>query len=116
MDLYRVTDPELGTLEPAEQGRKIGFCLIDGRIVDWHLFYQGPRGAYGDGEACRLPTGARMGLTAGWADIYRWSTRGNYVGFTGQPDGLYVVRAEADPLHRMFESDETDNSATRTSR
>ena len=108
--LYRVTDAQ-GTMVRDGDGHKLGFCMVDLKIVDWESFYQGARRETGSSlDACRDTDGAAMGITHGWADIYEHSLAGNYVDFTGRGDGLYVVRVVVDPHDVYLESDDSDNS------
>lgn len=109
--LYRVTDAQAGTMERNGDGHKVGFCMVDLKIVDWERFYQGARRETGSSlEACRDTDGATMGITQGWADIYEHNLQGNYVDFTGRDDGRYVVRVVIDPHDVYLEGDERDNS------
>jgi hypothetical protein len=112
-------------------GRKRGFDPTNERMADWHRFWP----ACG---VLRLPTpdeivagidpnarcqhdrdfrgGGFIEVQAGWGDIYEWNRGGNYVAFPeveGSPGkpvaGSYVLRATADPLGKIIETDETDN-------
>ncbi len=49
-----------------------------------------------------------MGLSTGWTDLYGWFQAGNYVRWPGG-DGFYVVRAMADGLETLVETNEKDN-------
>jgi hypothetical protein len=116
LELLKVTDPTRGTMELAGTGPKQGFCTGDIKIADWTVF-----GGVQDsaGSTCLSsaglvydPTaGTRMGLSAGWADLYSWEQDGNYVEFPLLGgDGRYVVRSTADALNNVQESDERDNT------
>lgn len=113
--LFRVTDEATGALEPAGDLAKRGACAHDIRIGDWMRFDQAPRGSEDSGNDCssfyaESPlAGMRIGLSTGWSDIYPWFMPSNYVEFSGQPDGFYVVRVTADIHGRLAETDETDN-------
>jgi hypothetical protein len=82
----------------------------------WRSFTQEKSGFYGDGDT---PTGSCYGaaddgllaLTRGWGDVYRWQRPGQYVDFSGNGDGYYVVRTTVDKSNTTLETDETDNSA-----
>jgi hypothetical protein len=52
-----------------------------------------------------------LALTRGWGDVYRWQRPGQYVDFTGNGDGYYVVRTTVDKGNTTLETDETNNSA-----
>lgn len=113
--LFRVTDAATGAMEPAGIVAKRGACAHDIRISDWERFDQAPRGSQDSGDDCSSfyaespASGMRIGLSAGWSDIYPWLMPSNYVEFGGQPDGRYVIRAIADPNGRLAETDESDN-------
>ena len=96
LQLFSVTDPKKGKLEPAGEKHFKGFAHRDELLRDWHTFY---------------PTWSKtgFGLLAGWADIYEWDRPGNYIDFGLNPDGRYVVRMWADPVAGVLESNERDN-------
>ncbi len=112
-ELFRV-DGE--TLTPAGEGTKSGFCPADQLMGEWRLFRQEPSGFFGEGDT---PTGSCYGatdngllsLTRGWGDVYRWQRPGQYVEFSGNGDGLYVVRSTVDKSNVTLETNEGDNSA-----
>lgn len=95
-------------------GHKSGFCPADQGYGSWGDFDQLPKGTVGgeQGASCFAFSGdGALGLTAGWGDFYRWQRPGQFVDFSGRPDGLYVVRATVDVLDNVLERDETDNSS-----
>ena len=96
LQLFKVTDPKRGRLEPAGDKHFKGFAHRDELLRDWHAFY---------------PTWSKtgFGLLAGWADIYEWDRPGNYIDFGLNPDGRYVVRMWADPVEGVLEANERDN-------
>lgn len=55
------------------------------------------------------PSG-KLGLGVGWGDIYVYTLDGNYVEFSENTDGRYVIRSVADAINDVLESDETDNA------
>lgn len=97
LQLFRVIDPDDGTLEPAGERHRKGFAHRDELLRDWRHFY---------------PVWDRFGfgLLAGWSDIYEWDRPGNYVDFEANTDGRYVVRMWADPDNGVLESNEKDNA------
>jgi hypothetical protein len=112
-ELFRVIGE---TLVPAGKGTKSGFCPADQLMGQWRSFTQEKSGFYGEGDT---PTGSCYGaaddgllaLTRGWGDVYRWQRPGQYVDFSGNGDGHYVVRTTVDKSNTTLETDETDNSA-----
>ncbi|MDQ3951516.1 MAG: hypothetical protein M3279_00935, partial [Actinomycetota bacterium] len=51
----------------------------------------------------------RIGLSAGWGDIYTAGLSDNYVDFGLNGNGLYVVQVKADVDGTIRESNENDN-------
>lgn len=98
----------------ARVGPKLDYCLRD-------LFPQrgvpqrssGPR--YG---ACSRVFAARravLGISVGWADGYPYHYPENWIDVTGLA-GCFAVVQRADPLDRIRETDETDNTSVRVVR
>jgi hypothetical protein len=112
-ELFRVDGQDLA---PAGKGTKSGFCPADQLMGVWRSFDQAPSGDYGAGDTA---TGSCYGaaddgmiaLTRGWGDVYRWQRPGQYVEFSGNGDGLYVVRSTVDKGDTTLETNENDNSA-----
>jgi hypothetical protein len=52
-----------------------------------------------------------IALTRGWGDVYRWQRPGQYVEFSGNGNGLYVVRSTVDKGNTTLETNENDNSS-----
>lgn len=96
LQLFKVTNKNKGSLEPAGAPRTKGFAHREELLREWDTFY---------------PTWPRFGfgLGSGWADIYEWDRPGNYIDFGFNTDGLYVVRLHADPVEGVNESNEVDN-------
>ena len=109
LDLLKVVDRSRGYLAPAGTGKKIGFCTFDVVVAQFHRFAQDARDS-AENE-CNSTDGARIGLSRGWADIYGWTTSGNYVEFGSSEDGLYVVRSAFDTKDLVDETNERDNYA-----
>jgi hypothetical protein len=97
LQLFRVTNPKRGALEPAGAKRTKGFAHRNELLRDWDRFY---------------PTieVIDFGLRPGWADIYEWDRPGNYIDFGVNGDGRYVIRMWADPVDGILESNERDNA------
>jgi hypothetical protein len=112
-ELFKVIGDQL---VPAGRGTKSGFCPADQLMGEWRAFTQDPPGDYGPGDA---PTGSCYGaaddgllsLTRGWGDVYRWQRPGQYVEWTGNGDGYYVVRTTVDKSNTTLETDENDNAS-----
>ncbi len=108
--LFRVTNLKRGTLAPAGEGPKQGFCMGPYKIAEWKTFAQDPPGNIE--RNCTVangPNGVSMGLERGWADVYSWELPGNYVNFGDNPDGYYVVRVKTDASRDIKEINEADN-------
>lgn len=105
--LYRVGDLATGGLVEAGDGLKQGYCLGPTKIAEFHTFDQDlVNSAPSD---CNSPTAASMTLPRGWTDVYGWHLAGNYAEFGDNPDGYYVIRAQADALGRLVETREDNN-------
>ena len=109
-------DPATRTTTPVGVGHKSGFCPGDQGYGEWRSLDQQPNGAVnatrsGSCIIVRSQLDGAMGLTAGWGDYYRWQRPGQFVDFSGQPDGEYVIRATVDVLDNVLESDESDNAS-----
>ena len=93
--VYRETD------DPAA---KTSFCILDTMRVQ------------GDAPASRYSTcnSSRQGLTAGWADVYGWYLPEQFIdlGTTRPADGDYAIKITVDPLGKMLESDDANNTTT----
>ena len=118
MLLYRVLDERTGKVEQVGTGPKLGFCMGEYRLAGWWRFFQEWKGD--DQSTCRhlehgdTPTGAIMGLSNGWADVYPKEISGNYVEFSdelGLPlgDGRYLITIETDGTKDVLETNDRDN-------
>jgi hypothetical protein len=98
LELLRVVDPGDGELLPVAEPHLKGFAHRDELLREWDTFY--PRwGKQG------------FGLLPGWGDYYEWDRPGNFIDFSTNGDGIYVVRITADPQGFIQETDPTDNIA-----
>ena len=79
---------------------KESFCIRD----DIRLVPTAGPSLYG---ACTATT---QGLSAGWADLYKWDLYGQWVVLGQAPlaDGEYALRIVADPKRRIYESPNND--------
>ncbi len=113
--LYRVVDEKTGEMDPVAEVAKRGACAHDIAFVDFDRFFQDPQGAADSGNDCNFtftnPTSpaVRIGLSAGWGDIYPAGLSDNYVDFGLNGDGLYVLQVQADVGNTIDESNEKDN-------
>lgn len=90
--------------------RKAGYCFFDQ--------IRSPRARDGDPRAQRFgkdtcsglrTTSLEMGLSSGWEDPYYNFLPDQSLDVTNLPDGLYRLRATADPDRVLRESDESNN-------
>ncbi len=105
--------------EAVNSGRKTGFCF-----EDWGLAQPGSLGTSAGGYKCldgELPLPVeivlatiepRMGVSAGWYDLYGYYLADQYVDMAGVPDGVYELVNVADPDGTLVESDTSDNEAS----
>jgi len=115
-ELFRVVEGRDGKeLRPAGMGTKSGFCPADQLFGEWRSFSQEPTGQFSEGDtatgSCFSPNDGTFALTRGWGDVYRWQRPGQFVEWSGNTDGHFVVRTTVDKGDVTLESDETDNSS-----
>jgi hypothetical protein len=85
-------------LTKAGAGTKVGLCPADELFADWHVFNQESTNSFT--ANCGYSTGdASLGLNVGWGDVYRWQRPGQYVDFSGNGDGIYVLRVTVNASH-----------------
>jgi hypothetical protein len=53
-----------------------------------------------------------QGMSVGWGDTYTSNLIGQEIDISGLPNGDYMLEISIDPLNRILESDESDNTAT----
>jgi len=101
---------------PPRVSDKVGFCMFDSYgPAKWFGYgTQGP-----DGETwCAFSNPGqdtvRMGLSPGGADMYGAQREMQWVDISGLEPGAAVLRGQANPLHCILESDETNNTTTDT--
>jgi hypothetical protein len=118
LELLKVTDARRGTMKPAGEGPKQGFCTADIMLLEWRSFANADQNgtpsqclAEGGSTGHNNPTGTAMAISAGWADLYSWEQDGNYVDFGSNTDGRYVVRSTTDAAGHVLEADERDNTS-----
>lgn len=109
--LMKVKSLKSGSMTSAGKGKKLGYSPADQGIPHWNSFTNAASGTGGSAGSCVPGSTARLGMSRGWGDAYRYQRPGNYVEFGANGDGYYVVRTTADPLNHVIESDETDNTS-----
>lgn len=97
--LYQLVDPQTGYIWRAA---KRGFCMLDTDPNPAYLGGSPPKsGKYRSCGAIGIP--GNQGITAGWADTYRFTLGGQYFvldGGDGQPvvpPGEYIIRITVNP-------------------
>ncbi|HEX5265807.1 MAG TPA: PPC domain-containing protein [Acidimicrobiales bacterium] len=78
-------------LTPAGSGTKIGLCPADELFADWHNFNQENTTTF-TANCGYQPGDATLGLNVGWGDVYRWQRPGQYVDFSRDGDGYYLLQ------------------------
>ena len=95
---------------------KVGFCLLDSlypnpdKLFDYDV--QGPGGETWCGFYNPDQAAVRMGLSPGGGDIYYAQQERQWVDITGVAPGPMTVRAEANPLRCILESNTANNQTT----
>lgn len=98
---------------PAGTTVKAGFCLLDVERTAFPLPLSPTSPVYvfcNQGGSNALSIGPQ-GLSRGWIDVYSLFVEGQSINITGLASGWYILRATVDPLDRIQESDETNNTA-----
>ena len=106
-----------GTTGPTlRTAKKVGFCLTDVHQAAFGNPGPGNPGSAANGGRqywfpnCNLPSQldanawVRMGISAGWGDVYTWDVPQQYIEVSGVPDGLYDVLSVANPLSQLLEA------------
>ena len=78
-------------LTSAGHGTKLGLCPADELFADWRTFNQESTTTF-TANCGYTPGEASLGLNVGWGDVYRWQRPGQYVDFTGDGDGYYLLQ------------------------
>jgi hypothetical protein len=107
-DMYRVLRRH--RLVRAGTVLKEGFCLGNVKIFNWNSFAQGEisSSSRDNCEPSPQPDGTwrfYQGIAPGWEDVYVWQTSGQYVDFSGQSDGTYLLRMVVNPYRYLLEAD-----------
>ena len=89
------------TLTPAGSGTKIGLCPADELFANWTTFNQENTTTF-TANCGYAPGEASLGLNVGWGDVYRWQRPGQYVDFTGDGDGYYLLQVTVNASHLVL--------------
>ncbi|MBV8303901.1 MAG: hypothetical protein JOZ04_06805, partial [Acidimicrobiia bacterium] len=95
-------------LTAAGSGTKLGLCPADELFTDWTVFNQQetktftPNCGYDPGQAS-------LGLNVGWGDVYRWQRPGQYVDFSGDGDGYYLLQITVNAAGLVMTAHTGDN-------
>jgi hypothetical protein len=89
------------------QGTKISFCLADTARSSPNVPGSPGRSYYGNCDQA-----APQGISAGWSDIYDSSLPEQYLIINGVPDGDYCLVSTVDPMKRILETNESNNTAS----
>jgi len=85
------------------KGSKTTFCIMDTDHIDSQM-PGSPASAYY--STCG---NAIQGMSVGWGDTYGYYLTGQWVNFTGQPDGLYQLKISVDSKGVLRETTRDDN-------
>lgn len=95
-------------LAPAGSGSKLGLCPADELFADWHTFNQQETKSFTPN--CGYdPDQASLGLNVGWGDVYRWQRPGQYVDFSGDGDGYYLLQVTVNAAGLVMTAHTGDN-------
>jgi hypothetical protein len=88
----------------AARNGKVGYCFVDDAPYDGYKGKRDPQRHFN----CKT---MRMGLSAGWVDIYRADLYDQWIDITDAPDGIYYLVVKVDPTNIYLESDRENNTA-----
>ncbi|HVX44402.1 MAG TPA: lysyl oxidase family protein [Mycobacteriales bacterium] len=98
------------------RSQKEAFCLADTDVMDytvpnanWHPYNTDLHTACGDHTALAV----REVLDVGSGDTYEQYLPGQSFDLRGLPNGTYYIQVVANPRHRLYESDESNNISLR---
>ena len=100
------------TLQPAgaaggsfRTGSKTTFCVIDTNRIDHRLPGASKKAVY---KWCNDDI---QGMSVGWGDQYSSYLAGQEIDITGLEEGSYTLEIAADPMDRIRETDDSDNTS-----
>jgi len=96
-----------------KHARKMSFCLRDTMRVPERYGSFGHTPLYYRDCSRNTP----QGISRGWVDVYASYLSGQAIALPrGTRNGLYCLAIQVDPLDRLWESDESNNTSTRAIR
>jgi hypothetical protein len=105
--LFHVNGSE-HVLTPAGTGKKLGLCPADELFADWYTFNQQETNTF-TANCGYAPGQASLGLNVGWGDVYRWQRPGQYVDFSNDGDGYYLLQVIVNAHHQALTAQHADN-------
>jgi hypothetical protein len=105
--LFHVAGPD-HSLTPAGSGKKLGLCPADELFADWHMFNQQETNTF-TANCGYAPGEASLGLNVGWGDVYRWQRPGQYVDFSNDGDGYYLLQVTVNAHYQALTVHKHDN-------
>jgi hypothetical protein len=105
--LYKVSAPD-HALTPAGAGKKLGLCPADELFANWRTFNQQQTNTF-TANCGYNPGQASLGLNVGWGDVYRWQRPGQYVDFSNDRDGFYLLQVTVNAHHQALVVHPNDN-------
>ncbi len=110
-DLFRLDPPPEAAGEPL-LGAKSGFCFFDTSARRLGLPGAPQRRVFDEaGCAGADSTSFRMGLSAGWGDLYNWSLPRQWIDTTGIARGRYLLCSTANATGDWLETNSANNQA-----
>jgi hypothetical protein len=97
--------PENAPGASQRESSKTTFCVMDNVRINTQLPGAPKRAVY---STCGNQV---QGMSVGWGDQYSYRLAGQEIDVTGLPDGTYVLRIIVDPLNRLVESNDGDNTS-----
>jgi hypothetical protein len=93
-----------GVGEIIARTEKVSFCLIDESIYNSNL---SGFSSYRRYRSCGTQV---QGISVGWVDVYDSTRDGQWIDVTDVASGTYWLESTADPLNRLKESNEYNNT------
>jgi hypothetical protein len=73
------------------------------QFADWTTFNQNEIPAETFTANCGYTAGeASLGLNVGWGDVYKWQRPGQYVDFSGDGDGYYLLNVAVNASNQVL--------------
>jgi len=97
---------------PGSSGRsseKTSSCLLDNLQVNLTL-----PGSPANSYYTRCSKDEPQGISVGWGDLYSYTRSDQSIEITGLADGDYDLKIQVDPYNRLIESNDLDNTSSRT--